>query len=66
MDLLIVRENNYFFILGREEVLNRALNIPGFSRCVPENNNLHCSIILRFLVHSVLMYYIISFMHFFD
>lgn len=33
-------------------MLNRALNIPGFSRCVAEND-LHCPMMLQFITHSV-------------
>lgn len=40
-------------------MLNRALNIPGFLRCVPENNDSHCPITLRFIIHSISMYYIL-------
>lgn len=58
-----ILKKKIFLVLEREEVLNRALNILGFSRCVPENkkkkqNYLHYPIITGLLYILFLMCFI--------
>lgn len=71
MDILLQKigeERTCLFIPGRGEMLNRALNILGFSRCVPEKKY-HTAIrvstiTLRFIVHFLSNVLYIDFVHF--
>lgn len=47
-------------------MLNRALNIPGFSRCVAENDSSLSNDVAIYYIFCSSMYYIINFIYFFD